>query len=423
MSFFPAHQGINKHSLRSLALAFAASFSFASLPAVAEKTDMSVFPDWAAVQDHAKDSVVYWNAWGGDEKINAYMTWAGEEVEKRYGVTVNLVKVSDTASVVSQLLAEKTVGRKDQKGSIDLIWINGENFAALKKANMLFGPFTDLLPHNSLVDHAGKPTTLIDFTLPVDGLEAPWGMAQFVFMHDQDRIETPPDSAMALLDWAKSHPGRFTYPQPPDFMGSTFLKQTLIEVIEDPTLLQKPVSDQAAFAAATQPLWSYLEALHPVSWRKGQAFPPSGPGLRQLFADGEVDFALSFHPNEASGLIDQGLLPPSTRTHIHSGGTLGNTHFLAIPANAGRKAKAGAMVLVNFLMSPEAQLKKQDPTIWGDFTVLDLAKIAPEQREAFNALPKGPATLSLEALGTPLLEPHPSWMEALEAEWQKRYGS
>ena len=152
------------------------------------------------------------------------------------------MKVTDTADVVSRVLAEKAAGKK-KGGSVDLVWINGENFAAMKENRLLYGPFVDRLPNASLIDTVGKPTTVVDFTIPTEGLEAPWGMAQFVFTYDTEQVAKPPKSAAALLDWAKANPGRFTYPSPPDFIGSTFLKQMLVEVTPDPARLQKPVED------------------------------------------------------------------------------------------------------------------------------------------------------------------------------------
>ncbi|MCV5513708.1 ABC transporter substrate-binding protein, partial [Escherichia coli] len=64
-----------------------------------------------------------------------------------------------------------------------------------------------------------------DFTLSVEGLEAPWGIGQLNLMVDTEEVARAPTSAAALLAWAKAHPGRFTYPKPPQFHGSSFLKQ------------------------------------------------------------------------------------------------------------------------------------------------------------------------------------------------------
>ena len=77
---------------------------------------------------------------------------------------------------------------------------------------------------------------------------------------------------------------------------------------------------------------------------------------------------------------------------------------------------------IDFLLSPEAQARKQDERIWGDPTVLDLDRLEPDDRARFDALERGPATLPPEALRPVLPEPHPSWMELLEEGWLRRYG-
>jgi putative thiamine transport system substrate-binding protein len=374
---------------------------------------------WTDVLAKAHGQTVYWNAWGGDEQINAYIAWVGDQVRARYGIEINHVKLADTGDAVARVVAEKAAGRTEG-GSVDLIWLNGENFAAMKSQNLLYGPFVQQLPNFRYVDVKGKPTTLVDFTIPTDGLEAPWGMAQFVFIYDPTVVAKPPRSIPALLDWAKTHPGRFTYPAPPDFIGSTFLKQVLIELTPDPAVLQKP-ADKAEFAAVTAPLWRWLEEVRPYLWRKGATFPASGPALHQLLDDGEVDFSMAFNPAEASNLIHAGRLPKSVRTFILKDGTIGNTHFVAIPFNAAHKA--AAMVVANFLMSPEAQAHKQDPRVWGDGTVLDLSKLDPSDRARFDALPRGVATLPPDQLLPVRPEPHPSWMTEIEAEWLRRFSS
>jgi putative thiamine transport system substrate-binding protein len=336
-----------------------------------------------------------------------------------YGITLRHVKLADTADAVARVLAEKTAGRTTG-GSVDLIWINGENFAAMKEQKLLYGPFVQALPNDTLVDVAGKPTTRVDFTLPVEGLEAPWGMAQLVFLYDTARVADPPRSIPTFLAWAKANPSRFTYPAPPDFTGSTFLKQALYGLATDPSMLQRPAADDN-FAPVTAPLWAWLDALHPYLWRQGKGFPQTDQQQRQLLDDGEIDLSLSFNPGEASSAIAQGLLPATVRSYVLEGGTIGNTHFLAIPSNAS--AKEAAMVVANFLLSPEAQLRKQDPAWWGDPTVLAMDKLSEADRRRFATLPLGPATLSPAELGPALLEPHPSWMVRIEAEWRRRYGA
>lgn len=380
-------------------------------------TGATADPTWEDTEKTARGQTVYWNAWGGDDKVNAYIAWVGEQVKERYDITLQHVKVSDIAETVSRILAEKYAGR-NEKGSVDLLWLNGENFHAMKSNGLLFGPFSGRLPHYPSVDTITIPSTTLDFTEPVEGMEVPWGKSHLVFIHNTAQLQNPPKSASELMAYILAHPGRFTYPEPPDSLGSTFLKQILNELTDQREALQKPVVE-STFGAVTAPLWGWLDAIRPHLWRQGQTFPQSTPALRQLLADGEIDIAFSLNPNDASAEIEKGNLRDTVRTYVLAGGTIANTHFVAIPYNSS--AKEAAQVVANFLLSPEAQARKLDPAVWGDPTVLGLEKLSAADRERFTRLKRGIATLSPGELGPPLPEPHPSWVERLEAAWRARY--
>lgn len=375
--------------------------------------------NWEAVKEAARGQTVYFNAWGGAQNINDYIRWAGDEVEKKYGVAVKHRKLDDTANAVSAVVAAKAAGI-NEGGEIDLIWINGENFANMKKQGLLLeAGWAQKLPNWQFVDWRNKPTILTDFTEPTDGQESPWGMAKMVFFHDTARGLEMPDSFAELVAWTEKNPGRFTYPSPPDFIGSSFLKQALTESVADPSVLLKPVVE-TEFETVTAPLFANLDRMHKNLWRGGNTFPKNKEAMRQLLADNEVDIAFAFSPAEASNAIANNELPDTVRSFVFSRGTLGNTHFVAIPYNAA--AKEGALVFANFLISPEAQLRKQDPAIWGDPTVLDINALSEDDQKAFGGLDLGIATLKPEELGPTLNEPHATWMERLEKEWFKRYG-
>jgi len=374
--------------------------------------------DWKQVLDAARGQTVYWNAWGGDSRINAYIDWAGERVEERFGISLVHVKLTDTAEAVARVLAEKSAGRTEG-GAVDLIWINGENFAAMKRNGLLFGPWLERLPNNALTDPAKNPDLGLDFGVPVEGLEMPWARARLVFYRDTAVLPEPPTTSDALLAWAEENRGRFTYPLPPSFLGTTFLKQILIERAADESALYQPVSE-ADFAAVSRPLWDYLDRLHPALWGQARSFPKNAGGMRRLMSDGEVDIAFAFSQSEASAGIESGELPETVRNYVFDGGTIGNVSFVAIPFNAAHSD--AAMVLANFLLSPEAQMRKQDPAHWGSATVLSLGQLTKGDADAFRGLDLGPAALPADKLGAMLAEPHPSWTEALEAEWVRRYG-
>jgi putative thiamine transport system substrate-binding protein len=377
-------------------------------------------PAWSEVLARARGQTVFWNAWAGDEKTNAFIAWAAEQVNTRHGVTVQHVRLKDTAEAVTRVVAEKAAGRNSE-GSVDLIWINGPNFLNMKQQGLLYGPVLQALPNARFVDTTHKRSNVIDFTTPVDGMAVPWRLAQIVFVYDAARLRNAADvprSANALLEWARRNPGRMTHPNVSNFLGATFLKQVLHELVPDPALLQLPATD-ASFGAATAALWAWYDQIRPLLWRKGQQFPENGPAQRQLLNDGEIDITISFSPTEAAVSVEAGLLPKTVRSFTFSRGTIGNTSFVAIPFNA--KAKEGALVLANFLIEPATQARAQDIRFMGSLNVLDLARLSPQERALFEATADSPALLTAAELGAPLLEPHASWMTRVTAEWQKRY--
>jgi putative thiamine transport system substrate-binding protein len=375
--------------------------------------------DWPKTLAAARGQTVYWNAWGGGERTNAYIQWAAGEVQQRFGVKLEHVKLADTVEAVRRVRAEKAAGRTEG-GSVDMVWINGENFLAMKREGLLFGPFAESLPSFAFVDVAGKPTTRIDFGEPVEGLEAPWGMAQLTFFADAQRVPKMPMSVAELIEWARANPGRFTYPKPPQFHGTTFVKQVMLEAAgAERAAFYRPLAAGETFARATAPGFAALDALHPHLWKGGRQFPPSVAVMRQMLADGELAMSLTFNPNEAANHVASKALPAGVRSWQFRGGTIGNTHFLAIPFNA--RAKEGAMAVIDFLLSPAAQARKADIRHWGDPTVLAVDRLPAALRQGFDDAAAAPG--SVVAAGPVLPEPQGSWVEPMEREWLRRYGA
>ena len=359
--------------------------------------------DWSQIEQDARGQTVYFYGWGGSPQVNDYVSWTRDEMKKRYKINLVHVKVGDISEAITLILSEKSAGQHNA-GKADLLWVNGENFASLKKNNLLFGPFSEQLPNYANVDQ--KLPVKVDFSTPVDGMEAPWGVGQLVMMmYDSEFTTEPPASAGELLTYAKQHPGRISYPQPPQFHGTTFLKQLLSERVLEPGALQKPV-ESIDFDKVTKPLWDYLDQLHSVAWNKGKGFPQSDQHMRQLLDDGELHMAITFNPAEAAAAIQRGDLASTVSSHAFDRGALTNIHFLAIPYNSD--AKEAAQVVINFLMSPEAQERKASLDVWGDPAILksSLLNIEPEATARFKAIS----------------EPHYSWHGALNKAWIARYG-
>ncbi len=388
-----------------------------SLGFLSQMTHATSTPQWQQTIDQGAGDTVYWHAWGGDVRTNDFITWVGEQTEILYDVKVKQVKLSSTSEAVTQVLAEKAAGQ-NTNGAVDMIWINGANFLAMKEQELLHGPFVTDLPNSKYLNLGPNAPATVDFTEAVAGLEVPWRLARFVFIVDSKRVAQVPLSMAQMLTWAKANPGRLTHPVVSNFMGTTFLKQALIELTPDVSLLQQPATEQS-FIAATAPLWRWYDEIKPYLWRAGKNFPENESIQQQMLSDGAIDIAMAFDPAAAAAGIASGLLPKSARVFVPSQGSLGNVSFVAIPYNASHRA--AAKLVANFLLQPETQARMQNINVLGSFSVLDPTQFNETQAQVFADLPTSEALPTLTELGPTLLEPHASWGEKLKQQWSQRY--
>ncbi|MDQ3628532.1 MAG: ABC transporter substrate-binding protein [Actinomycetota bacterium] len=369
---------------------------------------------WSEISQRAQGQTV--DAWmyGGDHQGNAYVDDVLTPAAAELGVTLRRVPVADTTDAMTRILAERQAGTDD--GAVDLVWVNGDNFATGKQADAWRCGWSTRLPNMQLVDPE-DPLIAEDFGTDVDGCEAPWHKAQFSLVYDSAKIPDPPTSMAGVLQWAKDHPGRFTYPAPPDFTGSVFVRQVLYTTSGG--YAQVPARfDQEAYDELTPGLWSTLEDLAPSLWREGRTYPRDQVALDRLYADGQVDLTMTYGPATLTKLVDDGTFPATTRVLSLDEGTVGNASFLAIPSSAGDSE--GAMVVANLALSPEQQALKADPALWGQFTVLDTDRLSGPARARFDRLPASDVVPSYDVLShnaNPELSSE--WVPRLDEGWRR----
>lgn len=402
--------------------AAAALIGSTALPALADTADgaaLTAMP-WAEVEALARGGTVNWFMWGGSDTINAYVSeTVGKVLADQYGITLNRVGITDTAAVVNAVLGEKAAGVTDA-GSVDMIWINGENFRSMQQAGLAFCGYTGTLPNNALVNWQ-DPAVANDFGVPVAGCEVPWNKAQFAFAHDSATLPEPPRSIPELLDWIRANPGLFTYPAPPDFNGSVFVRHVFYHAAGGAENLLGPF-DQARFDAAAAKTWAILNEIEPYLWREGTTYPTSITQLQQLFANKEVALVFDYDPAQFGLAVDNGTYPPTTRSYGLGDGTIGNTNYVLIPFNSPHKA--AAMVLANVLLSAEQQLEKARPEVWGTAPGIDVTRTDAAMQAAFAALPAHPAVVpATELARASLPELQADWIGAIEAGWLENVGN
>ncbi len=406
---FPVFRSIARSTA---ALAFVALFLM--LPGCAQEEEER---DWTEasfdeIVDAAEGTTVRIHMWGGSATINEWVDGPfSDHLADNYDITLERIAM-DAPVFVNRLLTERQAGRSE--GSMDVMWIDGENFRNAREGDALYGPFLEVLPNfNSYVDQTLAET---DFGFPIDGYEAPWGTGQFVFEYDSAAVE-PPASFAELPEWVREHPGRFTYPQPPDFTGSAFVRQAFVALTGGHEQYMDGF-DEALYEENAPVLFDYLRDIEPHLWEQGQTYPSDLSSLDTLFQDGEVFMSMSYDQARAQSYIEQGRYPDSVRTTVMEEGSFADAHYLAIAFNTPNVP--GALTVINAAQSPEMQLSKMNPENWGDFPVLDMNELDPDMWGEFDAVDMGEATLSPEELEAVAMPEIPAeYLERLDSDWER----
>ena len=375
--------------LLALLLAFTLLFSFngcGQKQSGTQELDLSS-AEWDEIVEAARGTTVTFYGWGGDENRNNWLnTTVADYVKEHYDIALEVVGM-DINDILSKLSGEKQAG--SETGSIDMIWINGENFYSAKDNGLLYGPFTGQLPNMEAYIDLEDPETLNDFCMPIEGYEAPYAKAQMVFFNDSAVTPEAPASAEELLEFCKKYPGKVTYPALPDFTGSAFVRNIIYELCGWEQF-QNMEADYDTVKAAIEPALDYLRELNPYLWNEGKTFPESSTTVDAMFADGELVMDMSYGPFSVATGIAEGTYTDTTRTFVFDNGTIGNTNYMAIAFNSPNKA--GAMVVINAILSAELQLTQYEQL--RELPVVSADKLSAEEQAAFDAVDLGEGVLS-----------------------------
>lgn len=375
--------------LLALLLAFTLLFSLTGCgqeQSGTQKLDLSS-AEWDEIVEAARGTTVTFYGWGGDENRNNWLnTTVADYVKEHYDIALEVVGM-DINDILSKLSGEKQAG--SETGSIDMIWINGENFYSAKDNGLLYGPFTGQLPNMEAYIDLQDPETLNDFCMPIEGYEAPYAKAQMVLFNDSAVTPEAPASAEELLEFCKKYPGKVTYPALPDFTGSAFVRNIIYELCGWEQF-QNMEADYDTVKAAIEPALDYLRELNPYLWNEGKTFPESSTTVDAMFADGELVMNMSYGPFSVATGIAEGTYTDTTRTFVFDNGTIGNTNYMAIAFNSPNKA--GAMVVINAILSAELQLTQYEQL--RELPVVSADKLSAEEQAAFDAVDLGKGVLS-----------------------------
>lgn len=366
---------------------------------------------WDTITADAKGKKLTMMMWLGDSKINRYMKdYVKAEVKKQFDIDLEITEGQGN-SIVQILMTEKQANAKNS--DVDMVWINGETFFQLRQIDGLFGPWTSKVPNSKYIDFE-NPFIGIDFQNKIEGYELPWGNVQMSIIYNPLKVANPPQTRAELLEFVKKNPGVFTFDN--QFTGLTFLKSLLVDISGNKNELSGKF-DEKKYKKYSAELWQYINQLKPYLWRKGEVFPEGVAQMHQLFSNGELWFTMSNNDAEIDSKIEEGVFPATSESYVPKFGSIQNSHYLGIIKTSGNIE--AAMVVANFMVSPEAQLKKLDPNNWGDGTVLNRTKLIKGMQQKFENLParkKAPNRKDIEKRA--IMELEPDYMIRLAADFK-----
>lgn len=367
---------------------------------------------WEAIEKKAQGTTVNFMMWQGSPVINDYINnYVVPGVKKQFDIDLK-ISGGQGPEIVQLVMGEKQAGISE--GEVDIVWINGETFFQLRKVKGLWGPFVNQLPNSEYIDFT-NPYIGTDFQQSIEGMEAPWSINQFAMVYDSAKVAAPPSNLKELEIYVKENPGTFTISN--DFTGMTLLKSFLAELGGSPTSLDGAF-DSKKYDELSKKLWEYINLNKKYFWKEGSTFPKEHSKMDQLFANGELKISYGFSEGGIEEKVKSGLFPKTTRGYAWKNGSVRNSNYLGILDNAPEKA--GAMAVVNFLLSPEAQFQKSGVDGMDSNTVLEKSRLSEELQQKFINAPSrqyGPSMEELEPFT--MAEPAPEYMIKVYEDFRK----
>lgn len=347
--------------------------------------------DYNQALTQGRGTIVSFYGWGGDEDLNKWIdTSLAPSLKEKYDITLDRVPMN-IEDVLSKLSGEKQ--GNVNKGSIDMIWLNGENFSSAKANNLLYGSFTQLLPNFKTYINPDDKEVNFDFGSPIEGYEAPYSKAQLVLMNDSAITAETPKNTDELLAFAKKYKGKVTYAALPDFTGSAFVRNIIYDICGYEQFMDME-ADKEVVKKAIEPALAYLRTLNPYLWKEGTTFPSTSNQVDQMYADGELYLNMSYNAYSIALGIEKGTYSDTTRSFLFDNGTIGNTNYISIAYNAPNPS--GAMIAINEILSAHMQSTKFETT--KAIPVIDNSKLSADEKKLFDDIEIGKGALDQKEL-------------------------
>lgn len=362
--------------------------------------------DWDAVVEAARGTTVTFYAWGGSDEMNAWMTGeVADTLMEKYEIDFQWVTVTNTSEAVTIVSDEKQAGVGAGEGTIDLVWIDVENFAMMKESDLLYGSIVDYIPNVTEYVDMTDELNYMDSGLATDGYEVPWDPVINVFIRDTATTDWAPTNADEFLEWCKEYEGFITYPSADDTYGRRMIWMFIDAVCGTDWadgLTEESTTEE--IQAAIEPALEYMRELNQYLWNEGQTYPSSSNEWKTMFANGEVGLFFDWTPYSVGPSIEAGTLPETAEAFTFDYGTSAAMGFLSVTYNSPNVP--GALVVINELLSPDLQFSMLENT--GYPYAIDYDLLSDEDKARADAIDTGTGSLTTTEVAELNLNPTPA---------------
>lgn len=324
-------------------------------------------PEWQRIEDSAKGSTVNFYIWTDDEEAYTWFnTTVKEGLKTNFDITLNLIEVEPDEAL--NLLMDDQV-KEETLGQIDVLWLDEKAFETYQAKGLLYEGFAQKLDHYQRFMSTKDLDNLYMSHVPIKGQAVAFNSSQLTLYYNEDIIYDPPMTLEDLMSIAKVNEGMVTYPEPTDEVGGAFVRSIILNFVDAKKFVEEDL-DSEAFRLLVQPAFDYLKALKPYLYEKGTRYPKNQEELARLFGDEALILTYSMDFRHANTMTGDAIYPGGTKPFIMGSASVGTKEYLTMPFNASNKA--GAMVLMNYLLDIDVQAKKLADRKYNGIPVVNL---------------------------------------------------
>lgn len=326
---------------------------------------------WDKIVDSSNGTVVNLYTYIDKEEFITYIDkYIKPNLKTEHDITLRLV-IDDYVDIIDRLNNYKAT--ENENGEMDLLWIEGNKLEEFISKDYIFGPYTNQLPNKEIYLDNNKYENNSYYGMSLNDSFLPFGRNQMVLFYNEEIVDEPPLSVEQLISYLKSNNGKFSYPEAKASLGRDFINSVIINEIGERAILSLSGNESdKEIQRVIQPGIDLLKEMNPYLWNQGKSYPVDEKELMDLYVAGDIDMAMSkdqfFVQNN-----DLDDFPGDTYSFLFDKGTVSSYSYLCIPYNSLNKS--GAMVTANYLLNPDAQGIKYNPSNWGDLPVIDPSRL------------------------------------------------